>query len=67
MKNNKTPGSNGLTPEVLKYEGEELAQEIHRLIVECWKSEKIHQNLAFVDDLAFVPRTVGKRIKENDS
>ena len=35
MKNNKTPGSNGIRPEMLKYGGEELAQEIHRLIVEC--------------------------------
>ena len=41
MKNNKTPGSNGIRPEMLKYGGEELVQEIHRLIVECWKSKKI--------------------------
>ena len=41
MKNNKTPGSNGIRPEMLKYGGEELVQEIRRLIVECWESKKI--------------------------
>ena len=35
MKNNKTPGSNGLRSEMLRYERQELVQEIHRLIVEC--------------------------------
>ncbi|XP_063924648.1 uncharacterized protein LOC135138600 [Zophobas morio] len=38
MKNNQTPGSNGIRPEMLKYGGEEFVEEIHRLIVECWKS-----------------------------
>ena len=41
MKNNKAPGSNEKRPEMLKYGGEEFVQEIHRLIVECRKSEKI--------------------------
>ena len=35
MKNNKTPGSNGIRPEMLKYGGEELVQEIHEEAVLC--------------------------------
>ena len=35
MKNNKAPGNNEIRPEMLKYGGEELVQEIHEEAVLC--------------------------------
>ncbi|KAJ3644059.1 hypothetical protein Zmor_026733 [Zophobas morio] len=41
MKNNKSPGRNGIKGEMVKYEGEAVAAEIHRLVLECWKEGKM--------------------------
>ncbi|XP_063904733.1 craniofacial development protein 2-like [Zophobas morio] len=41
MKNNKSPGRNGIKGEMLKYGGEAVASEIHRLVLECWKEGKM--------------------------
>jgi len=41
LKNNKSPGEYGLAEELFKYGGEELINEIGKLIKEIWKTEKI--------------------------
>uniref|UniRef100_A0A8D8Q0R7 Craniofacial development protein 2 n=1 Tax=Cacopsylla melanoneura TaxID=428564 RepID=A0A8D8Q0R7_9HEMI len=41
LKNNKTPGTDELTSELLKKGGPMLREEIHKLIVKCWETETI--------------------------
>lgn len=41
LKNNKLPSEDGLAAELFKYGGEELINEIGKLIREIWKTEEI--------------------------
>ena len=45
LKNNKSPGIDGIPPEVLKTGGETLAVELHNVISVCWKTLCIPQDL----------------------
>lgn len=39
LKNNRTPGSDGINAEMLKSGGEELDRRIHRLVTKVWQEE----------------------------
>ncbi|KAI5737941.1 hypothetical protein M8J77_000982 [Diaphorina citri] len=41
LKNNKTPGSDEITSELLKKGGSTIKEELHKLITKCWKEEII--------------------------
>ncbi|XP_046679269.1 uncharacterized protein LOC124366713 [Homalodisca vitripennis] len=41
MRNNKSPGSDTITAEMLKYGGEELLKVIHELISKVWEQERM--------------------------
>jgi hypothetical protein len=41
LKNNKSPGTDGLTAELFKYGGQRLLDYTHKLIEEIWKKEQI--------------------------
>lgn len=41
MKNNKSPGKNGITKENLKYGGNILKEEIHKIICRIWETEEM--------------------------
>ncbi|XP_046687955.1 uncharacterized protein LOC124373648 [Homalodisca vitripennis] len=41
MRNNKSPGSDTITAEMLKYGGEELLKVIHELISNVWEQERM--------------------------
>uniref|UniRef100_A0A8D8RW96 Craniofacial development protein 2 n=1 Tax=Cacopsylla melanoneura TaxID=428564 RepID=A0A8D8RW96_9HEMI len=43
LKNNKAPGEDGITAEVLKAGGNVTAKEIHKLILEVWEKEDLPQ------------------------
>ena len=43
MKNNKSPGQNGITIENIKYGCEQLRQEIYELIIDIWKKEEMSE------------------------
>lgn len=46
MKNNKSPGENGITAENLKYGGEIVIDKVHELIKIIWNTEKMPQQWA---------------------
>ena len=41
LKNNKSPGCDGIPAELIKCGGEDLAKEIHKLILNIWEEERI--------------------------
>lgn len=41
MKNNKSPGINGITKENIEYGGDRLKDEIYKLICQIWETEKM--------------------------
>lgn len=44
LKNNKSPGSNGITAENIKYGGEELKKQIYLLVKKIWQEEQMPKN-----------------------
>lgn len=44
LKNNKSPGANGITAENIKYAGEELKQPLFELILTIWRDEEIPED-----------------------
>ena len=45
LKSNKSPGADGIPPEVLKSGGLPMIKEVHRLITTCWSERCIPQDL----------------------
>lgn len=41
LKNNKSPGYDGIDAEMLKYGGEDLLKKLYELILEVWVEEKM--------------------------
>jgi len=39
LKNNKSPGKDQVTAELLKHEGKQMVNDVHRVIIEIWKTE----------------------------
>ncbi|GLV47822.1 hypothetical protein CBL_20971, partial [Carabus blaptoides fortunei] len=44
MKNNKSPGENGIRVEMIKYGGKRLHNKIHDLLIEIWAKEELPEN-----------------------
>ncbi len=43
LKNGKSPGDDGIPPEIFKYGGQKLTRKLYRLIIQIWRSEEIPQ------------------------
>ena len=41
LKNNKSPGTDGIPAEVFRYGGNELLEALHRIIQDCWVTETV--------------------------
>ena len=44
LRNNKSPGVDGIPAEVLKYGGTELIEALYRIIRECWETEAVPED-----------------------
>jgi hypothetical protein len=44
LKNNKAPGDDNITAEMINYVGEEMVEAIYQLISRFWKKEKCQRN-----------------------
>ena len=47
----KSPGIDGIPPEVYKFGGEELTRRLHQLIVKCWEERTVLQEFTHPTNL----------------
>jgi len=44
MKNNKAPDDDNITAEMLKNTGEEMKEELYKMIIKIWKEERMPES-----------------------
>ena len=65
LKNNKTPGPNGVTSELIKLLGEEAREKILELLNKCWEGEELFEETNQAD-LAVIHKDQQTNLRTTD-
>ena len=65
LKNNKTPGPNGVTSELIKLLGEEAREKILELLNKCWEGEELFEEMNQAD-LAVIHKDQQTNLRTTD-